>query len=110
MTGRAGATARAFNVCRSTRRAGHLHPTDTPDCSCHLSRSPRRRSCVVLLAFRGGGSLGGGTTDTSHSGVDLHGQGQGAPRQLEQLLILLVILLGHASEATDLFGQREDVL
>ena len=37
MTGRAGATARAFNVCRSTRRAGHLHPTDTPDCcSCHL--------------------------------------------------------------------------
>ena len=36
MTGRAGATARAFNVCRSTRRAGHLHPTGTPDCSCHL--------------------------------------------------------------------------
>ena len=42
--------------------------------------------------------------------ADLLGQGQRAPRQLQQLLVLLVALLHEAREAADLFGQPEDLL
>jgi hypothetical protein len=42
--------------------------------------------------------------------ADLLGHGQGAARQVQQLLVLLVALLYEAREAPDLFGQPEDLL
>jgi AraC family transcriptional activator of pobA len=36
VTGRAAGTARAFDLCHSTRRAGRLHRGRHVNCSCHL--------------------------------------------------------------------------
>ena len=53
MAGRAAGTARAFDLCHSTRRAGHLHRPLHVSCSCQ-SRIPVSRSSPSLWRLTSG--------------------------------------------------------